>query len=739
MAAGCRIGRRKLFLLYVSALACFVAFRGQAAAQFAPSSRYELSEVVDLDEIDNAARMHLARFEQYTAAGQWNEALDTLRLLLETYDDKLIDVGDRRYISMRDYCHQRACQLPPEVLAQWRLSVDPQAKSWYEAGAAQRDPLPLLQVVERSFASSFGDDALLLLGEFALERGDHTAARRYWRCMLPPEQRVEILGPNDGPGSILVFPDTSFSAAEINARLILASILDDNLDRAQRELALFIERFSDAEGQLAGKRGKYADSLSSLLENARLWPQQNLENDWETFAGSAARGKITAASVDLGAKRWELLLPEVPYNELLAYGNGPLRRVASSHPLQRERQRLLSYHPIVVDQLLLVNTSEEILALDLETGRPAWQQAAIFQDTLPPSTRRTFRSGGPGVPRYSMTAHQHRLYARMGPPLTMSLDQPAGNERRGFLVCLDLKAQGRLLWKIYPEHEKLAFEGSPVADGANIYVALRRSDVRPKALVACYDAQTGRRRWIREVCAAETVGRGQFEETTFNLLTLKEGALFLNTNLGAVARLSTRDGHIEWVKVYRDRQEGDMNRLQAYLYRDMTPCLYSEDRIFVAPADDERIYSLSAETGELLWESRYVSDVVHLLGVAHGKLLASGDRLYWIDCETGKLRHFWPDAPAPRGYGRGVLAGNVVYWPIRAGILVFDQSTGELRQNIDLRYRDESATGGNLLIAHNTLLVAAGNRLIAFGDRGRLAAQHIRARSEDSNSASGTQ
>lgn len=718
MAAGCRIGRRALILWLLSPLLALSPLT--AWAQFASTTRYELSEVVDLDEIDNAGRTHLTHLEQYTKAGQWDEALDVLRLLLETFDEKLIDVGQRRYISIRDWCHQQISALPDEALAKWRLSADPQAKGWFEAGAAARDPEPLRQVVERAFASSYGDDALFLLGEMALERGDHTGARHYWRTLLPPDQRVEIAGPNGGLATLLVYPRTDLSVAEINARLVWTSIVAGEFDRAARELELFQQKHPAETGQLGGKSGKYAELLTALLESARAWPRENPPADWTTFAGSSARARVAPTAVDLGAKQWERSLPEVSYNELLAYGSGPvLRRVASSHPLQRERQRLLSYHPLVVDGTLFVNTAEEILAFNLASGESAWRQAAIFQHALPTATHRGFRSGGPGIPRYSMTVCENRLYARMGPSPTMTLDQPVSEERRGYLVCLDLKAQGRLLWKILPDQEKLAFEGSPVCDGPNIYVALRRSDVRPKALVACYDAETGRRRWLREVCSAETIGRGQYEETTFNLLTLESDALYLNTNLGAVARLNKCDGHIDWISAYREKQEGDTNRLQAYLYRDMTPCVYSDGRLFVAPADNERIFALSAETGERLWDTRYAADTVHLLGVAAGKLIASGDRLYWIDCETGKLAHYWPDSGSPRGYGRGVLAGDSVYWPTRAAILVFDQATGALRRTIELRARDETATGGNLLIADGALVVASGDRLIAFSESAR--------------------
>src|SRR6185295_8436647 len=95
----------------------------------------------------------------------------------------------------------------------------------------------------------------------------------------------------------------------------------------------------------------------------------------------------------------------------------------------------------------------------------------------------------------------------------------------GALVCLDLRTQGGLVNRLVPD-DKWAFEGTPVCDGNNVYVAMRYSDVRPQSHVACYDAQLGRLRWRRLICSAETIGRGQADEATQNLLTLVGDTLY---------------------------------------------------------------------------------------------------------------------------------------------------------------------------------------------------------------------
>ena len=89
-----------------------------------------------------------------------------------------------------------------------------------------------------------------------------------------------------------------------------------------------------------------------------------------------------------------------------------------------------------------------------------------------------------GVPRFTMTAHNGKLYARMGPQVTGRSLESLENRQAGYIVCLDLAAQGRPVWKLEldkEEDQKWAFEGSPLVDGTDLYVAMRKSDVRPQA------------------------------------------------------------------------------------------------------------------------------------------------------------------------------------------------------------------------------------------------------------------
>jgi hypothetical protein len=123
---------------------------------------------------------------------------------------------------------------------------------------------------------------------------------------------------------------------------------------------------------------------------------------------------------------------------------------------------------------------------------------------------------------------------------------------------------------------------------------------------------------------------------------------------------------------------------------------------------------------------------VHLLGVAQGSLIVSGSQLWWLDAQTGKVVMTFPPSmevaqAEPRG--RGLLSGDVVVWPTRNELWVFNQkqspSTGANtlpampREPISLAPYDQQLSGGNLVSAGEYTLLATADKLWAFGPRAK--------------------
>lgn len=680
-----------------------------------PNGQFELSDAVQLDQADTAVRTQLDRIKPLLADRQWDEAVELLRQLSETSESKLLAITPHRFISLREWCQLRIASLPPEALKLYRSRVDPVAKKWYEQGIANRDPKSLRNIVDQAFASSYGDDALMALGELALESGNFAAARWNWERIVPHHSpnvgtAVEPPPQDAAPPAWPSYPDTDLDLATVRAQLVLVSILEGATASARNELSAYRKLHPNAQGRLGHHDGRYVDLLESLLVESTTWPLPPSDTNWRTFAGNPQRNKIAEPLLDAGTVAWR-----VPLRPPTA-ATGRM----GAKPIGEDHHEPLSFFPLLVDHRLFISTDRQVLAMQRDTGEPAWGRTAAIYDseTTSSAAPQSFPTESIGSPRFTATVFRNRLFARVGSTIT---DPPHGSapDRTGCLICLDLAAEGRLLWKIAPE-EGWAFEGAPIVDEHGVYVAMRRQDVRPQAFVARFDADTGQFRWRRFICGAETPARGILPEQTHSLLTLDSGTLYYNTNLGAVASLRTDDGRVLWISLYPRALRGDVAKLAPHWRRDLNPCLLDRGTLLVAPEDSPRIFALDAATGQILWQTgSEVEDVTGLLGVTDDWLIAGGSRLYWISLneeDRGRVKHVWPDGPQRPGYGRGLIASQTVLWTTRDKLYIFDRQTAQPRRIIDLT--SLGASGGNLLVANGRLLIATSRELIALGTTG---------------------
>lgn len=734
---------------WAAALATLLTFGSQSPlrGQPASSSSSELSQSLRVDEPTSATRAHFQRIKGHIEQQQWDEAIESLRQVLQEDDGRVIRAGDDLWISVREYCHRQIVGLPTEALQLYRERVDAVAERWFREAIAARDAARLTQITEEMFASSWGDDALNALAEIALEDGDYSRARACWervsrqlkspagtplwlefRGANPQTQWPAILGAtrtHTGPVAWLAYPETNLNLADVRARLAFVSILEGSLERAEIELAILDRLHPDAKGRFGGREALLADALRQQLNIAQQQSSTPEAAGWPTFAGANERTRMLPGAIDVAGPAWP---QPIEWSSRLEASIETARRAGLPRVrVAEEFNELLSYHPVLAGNLLLLTNESQVAAYDVNTGKPAFLEGTpvIYpaSDHAEPFRSKARFSQAIGVPRFTATVKDSKLYVRLGSPVTTRSNGEARPESQlSSIVCLDLEKQGGLVQQIRPDDAKWSFEGAPVVEDTRMYVAMRYDDVRPQIHVACYETQSGRLLWRKFVCASESMGRGNIDEITHNLLTLHRDALYLNTNLGAVAALSKVDGEIRWMRTYR-RSGFDERAL--HLLRDLNPCIYYEDMILVAPADTQSILALDAATGGLLWECPFVDDVVHLLGVGSGNLLASGNRLWWIDVYGGKAIARFPvqESPSVRGYGRGTLAGDMVYWPTRTEIYVFGQRPkldGTVaipqRQPILLSQRGiEGATGGNLLAAGDRLLVVSSDSIFAFG------------------------
>ena len=598
---------------------------------------------------------------EHGTADQWTQILADYQQLIQESGDVLVPmrpIGSPEAVpppsvQVRRLCQQRIAELPERVRGLYRDRVNARARQLLQEGREQRSAAPLRRLVEEYYASGLTDQALDLLGDLAFEQGDFEGARAWWRQLIRP--------PSESVSPLLLLPESTLEAARLHAKQVLAYAFQDQLDRARLEFKAFRRLHADAQGALAGKDGPYDATLAGWIDVlTKKLPergQASNQEPWTTFGGNAARNRVLALcpSTRLWADgaTWRVRLP---------LGPEPLAEpglVPKTGPPAR-----LAFHPLIVADQVLIADPRTVTAYDLRTGKERFK--LTLESALPKEPEDFKLAEG----RYTLTAEGTRVFARLG---RQSL-QPRGpgdkkDQGHSYLMCIDLAgaSPGKPVWQITatgPDGEPGFFEGAPLVENGRVFAAVSRA-VGHKTLtaLACYDAETGKPRWWQE-----TIFTPEFEDASEprfrqHLLTLGGSRLYYCGHAGAVVAVDPWTGQHLWGMRYFSR--GPKTAEGAVSPRDLSPAIYADGRLYLAPLDADRLLCLDAATGRLLWEQEAI-EVVHLFGVTRGRVYFTTTRgLQCLDAHTGLSQGGWLQPAEGRlpPLGRGVIAGSWLFWP----------------------------------------------------------------------------
>ncbi|WP_040594024.1 outer membrane protein assembly factor BamB family protein [Schlesneria paludicola] len=695
---------------------------------------------------DNNLPKLFGTIEDLLSESRWTEAIRILQELAQAENKSLVLVqpgqqgGIATYLNVATRCNVLLSRIPDVGRTAYRQKTDAQARRWFESWQRSRDEAELLKIVRQAFLSSYGDDALLALGEVAWDRGDFSAARMWWEQLIPLPDRADA----SRLPTVLRYPDSEADQPTVLARIVMCAILAKESNRAADELEQFATRYPLAEGRIAGQDGRFAEILRQTFESSKGWTPNQSAAEVRTFGESAARCREIGDSIDVGAIRWVHPLP-------ISF----LPQVNDKLPFPAEP---LSYHPVVFDQrhdkIVLLNDANTIRAWNLLTGEPAWQSegrdpAAIYSSSLDDRAVVTERNCV-GTPHYTMTIDEGRLYARMGSPVTCPSTSELRPARASELVCLDLNQEGKLLWKLtaddlFVDDDSWQYEGSPIIVSGRAYFVVCRRHPQLELMVVCVDADDGRLLWKRPVGSFRTSVEDSQNRISHLLLTSGGGRLFLSTDAGAIVALDAQDGRLEWALSYESRTDELLTLPRDFRRKaSLIPAIYHAGLLFVAPNDSTSGFCIEADSGHIQWQFPYAQETAagipetlqrsrqesqlqsrewwHLLGIVRGgtqgRLIAGGNSLMAIDIETGQIA--WSARSGGHGlkpgFGRGLVSDHQILVPLRESIDVFDPKTGVQLQSIPMKTPDSDQRGGNLALSGGVLLVAQPNRLAAYGE-----------------------
>ncbi|AMV24506.1 outer membrane biogenesis protein BamB [Gemmata sp. SH-PL17] len=619
------------------------AARAQPPAQTAP-------EPANLRGESAQTRKRLLEIEQKILAGKHADAADELQRVLDESGSDLILVGANQARPARWFAHQLLAKLPGDTLKAYQDRIDQPAKQLLAQAKQARDPRPLYQLQDRYFVSRPADEALLLLGDLLFERGEFRAAEDSWRRLLP------------AGGADVTYPNSKADHALVWARVVLAAIFAGDTPRAKIEFDAFKAKHATATGTLAGKTGPLADTLRTFLSAPPKLASESPSRSWATYGGGPERtGRVAG-----GLPRFE---SSVPWKQITIEPKG-------GHPPARPPLG----HPVITNGEVFVADSSRVFGFDLRTGTRT-REVALDPNVSPPNNNQT---NPPPDSCCSLTAADGLLYARFGPPIVRA-PLNANKTNESFLCCL--RPEGRdlkIAWKLAPPEDPkvpAAWEGAPIVVGKRLWAVYAKFEGGRVIHVAVgYDpidgnAEPQRPAWATELCdSAPSVTSNARQE----LLTLAGRHLVFCSNSGAVVAVDSHTGQRSWAYRY------PRARKSASASSDPSPAVAFDGRVFVAPADGERVYALDARTGQLVWESG-PTEGARIVGVARGRLIVSVSgplrSLRALALDTGSHRREdggWVlGGSGTLPYGQGFVTDDIIVWPSHHG-LYFLQPEGGL-------------------------------------------------------------
>jgi outer membrane protein assembly factor BamB/tetratricopeptide (TPR) repeat protein len=561
-------------------------------------SFFTLSSGVGLcmdDEMDGYVRVA----KEYEAAGNTRKALETY---LELFDkrlnrspyDILYRVSDYGiFVPMRQYCLRRILNLPPIELEYYRKLTDASAQESFEQARRQNSLMGLADVADTMLATSYGDKALLELGNAAMDNRNFLEALEYYNTLLSffkdskcrtPDLDLKVayckkmIGDQPGSGVAKEKPDLAPADMDKLKALVAGASYEKPKIVSQFASAPNLSsddytRFPPVEDPLALKDPVWKFNLPGSRKDYFVYTQPVVTGNSLIYRN---KNVIYCHSLINGELRW--------VNDM-----GGLVRFQNWREMMHPEEDVLVRDGMVFTPMQKVGPS--LVALDEVTGQLRWAHGPLAASTHEESLMR-FEAA------------------------------PAAGERTIF--------SGYVLDNI---------------EGA--------THINTEYGVTAFDSTSGRQQWRVPLCnLAPGKPAFGFAETRRNHIRsfsspplYHQGTVYYCTNAGVVSALDARSGRVKWYMRYpfhpevhdahrpfAGGPEGGLHGGAAQVRPDPVYWLNQRplmigDKLFVTPVDSPLMLCINRRDGKVLWSKPWGSNgYKYFLGaISTGELVVVGN------------------------------------------------------------------------------------------------------------------
>jgi len=671
---------------------------------------------------DRIVLRRLSRARELLKQDRYGEAVRYLGAILDGPEDYFfqpdkIDTPEI-YRSLKSEAQRLIAGLPRDGREQYRLQYGTRARQLLSeavtAGSADR----LAEVAQRYFHTESGYEATFLLGLYHLDHAEPLAAA------LTLQRLREAVGEaNDFEPMLSLAAATCWLQA-------------GNTDRAEEVLSQLKDRVDESTIEIAGQQvalfGDKAESIEWLLQT--IGPQQTIEppesDRWAMFRGNASRNAAGRGSAPLLNLRWRIPATDDPRME------EHLRRVRLAFE-DNGIPILPGLHPLAVDDVVLMRTSRNLLAVDFPTGKRLWEvpvddplesmlgsgaagalvqqspqlAAALGTRMWDDATYGTLSSDG----RLAFTIEGLTLGIGGSSSRSVIINGRRVNSNRkphNRLAAHDIRS-GKLKWHIggaadefsLPEPETF-FLGPPLPLMGRLFVL---AETKGKIRLLALDAASGEVIWSQQLAIAEQgILVDPMRRLTGASPSYADGILVCPTSTGAVVAVDLATRSLMWG--YRYGRREDLSRQARFVAMQMRsrsgPDLQQrwadagvaivEGYVLVTPVESNQLHCLDLRDGQLIWKQPREDDL-YLAHVYQGNAVMVGRRkvralrisetLEADPPRQGRVKRpkpAWdgravdlPDGSVPSG--RGFFSGGRYFIPLStAEVVAVDLSAGRI-------------------------------------------------------------
>jgi len=673
-----RTGWASFFCAAVLAAAVAVATRAAlAAVDWVVAPGAQAIAASDKDESKRPFRLivqstenteSLQDFDRHRQRGTWERAFKALTKARNANPNALVPRDDDFYIPSRLYVRQLLADLPQAGKDAYRLFNDPEAKKLLEQARGPEEIAQLTKLVEDYFLSSISDRAADRLGELEFERGDVEQAADRWLSVLRYR------------------PDTDLKPADLLLKSGIALARAGRWDECRGLLKQLRERYADQQVRLAGREVNALAHLSGLVE---------AQASKATQAGNSVNADLRfAPEVKL---LWQFQTVTPATAKQLAEANN--NWMWNGSPVTND----LVPPTVCDDKRVYVNFLGFAFALDLQSGKLAWRSEK-FHDAVQ-KVRQNRR----------LLAEQHGICLGGERLFLVAHDVTKLNEQNlPFLLSCREAATGKELWTTEKVEalKKWHIWGAPIAAADRVYVTAFEQNKNRDLHLLALQANDGKLLWSTHLGTYQTDEMNLWNQRSSRPDLLLQGErLYVDTQIGTVILLDTRNGSILWGFNYdSDAPESDFWWGEPRKLFTSGPPVIVEDVLFVKGMRSARLCAVQL-TGPTVLFKRPVSGHSVVIGADEERIYLGGDELAALDRQAKKL--LWATrVPIASDFTRPIMTANRLYQFTPRGIFEIDKSTGDVVK----RYRgvDLDSLGGALQLAGNTLLSVSNLSITAY-------------------------